>query len=110
MTVEQKDVIYIVTLDRSGVVILTISDHLSWDSVNEHLFCLQEKINTYLRFIESEEILSKYPNLLGHQSRIDVTLRYPVPAEANWFFDEVTHEVAEAGFRFTFRHQPFRPN
>lgn len=49
------------TIDCIGIPIETphevnlgISDHLEWDaSLDEHLYLLQEKINTYLRFIES---------------------------------------------------------
>jgi hypothetical protein len=43
MTVEQHDVVDFVGIDPAGNVVLTVSDHLRWDSVNEQLFCLQEQ-------------------------------------------------------------------
>ena len=45
-------------------VILLITDHLKWGDKaqqGEHLLLLQEKINTYIAFIESGEILENYP-------------------------------------------------
>lgn len=42
-----------------------ISDHLDWDDELEHIHALQEKINAYLRFVESGEILGKYPQAAG---------------------------------------------
>ena len=47
-------------------VILVITDHLEWGDKaqqGEHLLLLQEKINTYIAFIESGEILESYPHL-----------------------------------------------
>jgi hypothetical protein len=60
MTVEQHDVVDFISVNAGGDVVLTVSDHLSWDRVNEHLFCLQEKLNCYLRFVESGEIIASY--------------------------------------------------
>ena len=50
MTVEQPGVVDFASIDPVGNAVLTISDHLSWEDVNGHLFHLQEKINAYLRF------------------------------------------------------------
>ncbi|HIH5065792.1 TPA: DUF6572 domain-containing protein, partial [Klebsiella oxytoca] len=41
-----------IPIDAPHEVNLGISDHLDWDvSFDEHLYMLQEKINTYLGFI-----------------------------------------------------------
>lgn len=45
-------------------VILVITDHLEWGDKaqqGEHLLLLQEKINSYVAFIESGELLESYP-------------------------------------------------
>jgi hypothetical protein len=58
MSVEQKDVIDAIGVNKeSGEVVLTISDHLDWEDTSAHLLVLQDKINTYIAFIESGEIL-----------------------------------------------------
>ena len=64
MTVEQTKVIDIISLDkRTGQVILTVSDHLEWNDSTRHQEILQAKLNAYLAFVESGEILGKYPEM-----------------------------------------------
>jgi len=63
MTIEQGNVIdFIGVNDEEKFISLTISDHLEWDDTNEKLLLLQGKINSYLKFIESEQIYEQYPN------------------------------------------------
>ena len=40
---------------------LLIADHLEWENEYEHLVILQDKINSYLGFIESKQYESIYP-------------------------------------------------
>ena len=57
MAVDQTRVVDTVGLEtETGAVILTIYDHLDWSDTLAHQTVLQEKINTYLLFIESGEI------------------------------------------------------
>lgn len=100
MTVEQHDVIDFIHVEPSGSAVLTISDHLPWDKVNEHLYCLQEKLNAYLRFIESGEIYQKWPDAAGHPILIDVVMKYPAPGSATGFLEKVSASIQAAGFNF----------
>lgn len=43
-------------------LILEIYDYLNWDNEYEHYDLLEAKINTCLKFIESEEIVGAYPS------------------------------------------------
>ncbi len=62
MSIEQTDLVDIISIDRmTGEVILTISDHLDWSDCGAHLLLLQSKLNRYLAFVESGEILQSYP-------------------------------------------------
>ena len=63
MTVEQIHTVDFVGIDLTGRAVLTISDHLSWDDIESHHFTLQEKLNAYLRYIESGEMTEKRPDL-----------------------------------------------
>jgi hypothetical protein len=62
MSVNQTDTIDIIGTTPGGKVALTISDHHFWDEPL-HLQLLQDKINAYLQFIESGQILDDYPDL-----------------------------------------------
>ena len=73
MSVEQTNVVDFISTSKDGhEVILTVSDHLEWDAENKHLFLLQEKLNSYLRFIESGEIFDTYPNAKGKRIAIQI--------------------------------------
>ena len=62
MAVDNTKTIDLIGIDNeTGIVILTISDHLDWKETDTHLVLLQDKINCYLRFIESGEIYETYP-------------------------------------------------
>lgn len=66
MTVEQTDVIDFISVEKeTGIVKLSISDHLDWNQESCHLFLLQEKINSYLRFIENDELINACPDAAG---------------------------------------------
>ena len=66
MSIDQADTIDFVTIEKaSGDVLLTISDHLDWDQAEgAHLVLLQNKLNAYLRFIETEKLQKSFLNRL----------------------------------------------
>ena len=102
MTVEQTNLVDFVSVIASkNEVILTISDHLEWDEKNEHILLLQEKLNSYLAFIESGELLSSYPNAIGKSVVVDVVCKHPLNAAASDFFDRGASIFKDAGFRLT---------
>ena len=103
MTVEHHDVVDFVHVEPSGNAVLTISDHLPWDKINEHLYCLQEKLNAYLRFIESGEIYKKWPDAVEHSILIDLVMKFPAPASTAAFFEKVSSTIVAAGFKFNTR-------
>ena len=88
MSVEQIDRVDLIGVELdSGDVVLTISDHLDWKESDEsHLLLLQEKINTYLSFVESGEILESYPSAEDRNVIISVVGKYPLSALAQEFF------------------------
>lgn len=60
-------------------VVLVITDHLEWGDKaqeGEHLLLLQEKINTYIAFIESGELLESYPPAKGKNPKIRINGLY----------------------------------
>jgi hypothetical protein len=104
MSIEQADTIDFASIDKvSGDLWLTISDHLPWE-VNEggHLLLLQNKLNAYLRFIESGEVLKKVPGAQGCGIVINLVGKFPLSQKANSFFDRARATVEDAGFRLQF--------
>ena len=107
MSIDQTEVVDAIGVDDStGQVVLTISDHLEWD--NDHLLLLQEKLNTYLSFVESGELLGSYPNAKGREVLINVVCKYPPDQNTEGFLSQVNGIVEGAGMKFNCR--VFAPN
>ncbi|GLS92610.1 hypothetical protein GCM10007916_36820 [Psychromonas marina] len=89
MSVVDTDSIDAIGLDKEAKrVFLTIVDPLVWDSENVHLFTLQEKINTYLHFVESGELLKAMPDSEGCDIAIELILKHMPTDDAISFFDK----------------------
>lgn len=110
MSIEQTGTIDIVNVDRdSGDLLLTVSDHLPWDEgEGQHLLLLQEKLNAYLRFIESGELARKVPEASGRHIVINVAGKFPLSEKAQAFFEKAGVAIRAAGFKLRF--SLFRPN
>ncbi|MHC2832857.1 DUF6572 domain-containing protein [Bacillus sp. F9_6S_D1_P_5] len=65
MALHDTDKIDLVSMDNNNedIVYLTIFDALDWEDEEEHALLLQDKINTYLTFIENGEIYDTVPEL-----------------------------------------------
>jgi hypothetical protein len=110
MSIDQTDAIDFATVDKaSGDVWLTISDHLPWnENESDHLVLLQNKLNAYLRFIESGEIFKKVPDAKGRRIVINLVGKFPLSQKADFFFGKARVAVEGAGFRLQF--SLMRPN
>ena len=106
MSVIETDKIDAVGLDKEGQrVFLSIIDSLMWDGDNLHLFTLQEKINSYLFFIESGELQNNFPDALTFTPVIELILRYAPSDEAIAFFDKTMQILLDKGIIFVFGPQ-----
>ncbi len=101
ITISESGVGDIVWGDRnSGECTLTISDHLEWTD-SEHLILLQEKLNSYLTYIESGEILGQYAMANENKIKINVVMLHEPSQEAIDFLRQASKVISEAGFGLT---------
>lgn len=100
MSVEDRKIIDLIGTEENGTIVLTISDHLEWD--DEHLIKLQYKINDYLAFIESGEILESYPSAKSKKLRISVVCKHDPNTEGLAFFKNCAEIIWEAGYKFSY--------
>jgi hypothetical protein len=104
MTVVDPKVVDFVGIDKeSGDVVLTVSDHLGWEDESVHLFALQEKLNSYLAFVESGELLEQYPDGRGRFVWIDVVLKYRPSSAGEEFLRNAQAAIAASGFALGYR-------
>ena len=105
MSIEQTSVIdFISVAGETGNVCLTVSDHLPWNG--DHLLMLQNKLNAYLRFLESGEIYQTYPSARGREFEIRVVTLHRPNELAHAFLKRVGPVVANAGCTLTFGPGP----
>ena len=104
MSIDQRKVVDFVGVRRSdGSCKLTISDHLPWNDP-DHISQLQDKLNTYLAFIESGEIYEQYPDARGRDIEIEVICKHMPPLdEALPFLDHAATKIRGAGIKFAVR-------
>ncbi|MFS2174731.1 DUF6572 domain-containing protein [Rhizobium pisi] len=107
MSLDQTNVVDAIGVDdATGELVLTITDHLEWTgNDNEHFLLLQEKLKTYLGFVESGEILETYPDAKGRAVLIDVVCKYPPSQQAQGFYNQVAQIVEDTGMKL--RHRLF---
>lgn len=103
MAIDKVNTIDLIGIDnKTGDAMLTISDHLDWEDISTHLHVLQEKINTYLRFIESGEIYESYPKAKGKKIVIEIVGKYELSSEGKDFFEKAKPIIKEAGIDIQF--------
>jgi hypothetical protein len=104
MSVTDLEVIDVISIDPNGNAVLTISDHLIWDEKNEHLMVLQNKINSYLGFIESGNVYEEYPNAKDRNIVIQIVAKYEPNNNNNAmiFLERVEETLHSAGYGFDF--------
>lgn len=103
MTINQTGVVDFISIEPAGNVKLTISDHLEWEEdTGEHLLLLQEKLNSYLAFVESGEILKTYPKAEGKAVVISIYCKYSPNELARRFIHQATATIEAAGMKLQY--------
>ena len=83
MAVDESGKIDFLVIDESsGIIYLTVSDHLDWDDEINHLRILQSKIYDYIEFIESGQILEHIPDVKDQHVVMDIVHKYPITDDA----------------------------
>jgi len=86
---------------------LVIADHLDWKNENEHLHTLQSKLNTYLEFVESGQLLRDFPHTAGKSVQIEVAFLHDPPQTTVLNFLLPATEVANKyGLAFSWAFNP----
>lgn len=104
MSIEQAEIVDGIGVDKkTGELNLIITDHLDWnENTHNHLMLLQEKINTYLSFVESGELLETYPDSKGRNVVVKVVGKYPLGDVGTKFFAQASSMIEDTGIRLRF--------
>lgn len=104
MSVENPKTIDFVSLNTlPGAVLLVVSDHLEWSNTMTHQFQLQEKLNSYLAFIESGELVTKFPDAKEKPVHIRIVFEHEPDASGLQFLAKVRQAIEAGGFSFAYQ-------
>jgi hypothetical protein len=103
MSIEESQVIDIISTAKDGSsVTLTATDHLEWGG-KEHLMMIQEKLNSYLAFVEGGEVFESYPDAKGKEIKIDIVCKFHPDEEGVKFLGLCQEAIENAGFLFCYK-------
>jgi hypothetical protein len=63
---------------------------------------LQDKLNSYLAFIESGEIFEQYPGATGKVIKLNVVCKFHPDSEGEKFLKLCREVITKAGFEFSY--------
>ena len=98
------------TVDWMGIekgtehVSLTVVDDLDWIDEQKHLLLLQEKLNSYLAFIESGEVFERLAEKVGRRVagstpvKVTIVAKFELTPRAHEFMEYATVAFGNAGF------------
>lgn len=102
MSIEQTKIIDFVGVEKAtGSLVLTISDHIKWDERcdESHINMLQEKINTYMSYIESGQIFEDYPKCKDCSCVISIVGNSQLTPKGAEFFSVARTILENAGYQ-----------
>lgn len=83
-----------ISIEDENKLILLITDHLDWTNEYEHLIQLQNKINAYISFLESEQYKDVYPDKQFSTYCIEVHFKYEMTSNCIKFIDTVNKQLS----------------
>lgn len=92
----------VATRPDSAIVKLVIADHLDWGDLDAHAKLIQAKVNTYLEFVESGQLMRvKTPEIpKSPDICIVLALEHAPTQEALAFIGKVAAFLKDAGLKF----------
>jgi hypothetical protein len=100
-------------IDRLGVeaetghVVLTVVDEMDWSDDQRHLLALQQKLNTYLSFVERGEVFRRLARSGGRvlprttPVKVGIVAVHPFPAYAMAFLEYARHIFESSGMELS---------
>lgn len=103
MSVTESNVIDGVVYNKKlDVFYLVITDHLEWEDVG-HLSILKNKIETYVHYFESGQLIKNTPKAQGKKVIILILAQYSFDTSAISFFEQVRNIITPLNIGLEYR-------
>jgi len=110
MTVAQPQLVDWFGIEKdTGFVGLTVIDDLDWEDERSHVLLLQDKLNTYLAFIESGDVFTRLKSEFGVDvkpgTKINVSIlaKFDPPSKGVQFLKHAAHILVSRGVSLSHR-------
>jgi hypothetical protein len=90
----------------TGFVVLLISDHLDWADTSQHLATLERKINAYLEFLKSGQLVERLPGAAGRKPKITLCHQFDPTPDATRVLSALVEKLASIGVGFSYSALP----
>lgn len=90
--------------ENTGIVYLYLDDNYPWGKEAEHLKLLEDKINAYLTFIQSNQGKDSFDFVAGYA--IDITFKFPPTKNAIALMEETKRIAEQLNVMVNYRHSP----
>lgn len=78
LNIEETDVIDGIAYDKeTGSLILLLADGMDWSDESKHLLLLQEKLNNYIYYIDTEQYSEKYKDVKRIEWQMNFLFKEP---------------------------------
>lgn len=106
MAIDNVNIIDGMGIDKErNAICLLLTDHLAWDegdnsiSEYEHLVLLQDKINSYIAYLETGQYEENYPEINFDMIIIEIHFKYEISQNCEKFLNTVQSQVAQYGIK-----------
>ena len=107
MSIEHVDKIDGMAIDgeNNEYLRLLLTDHLEWKGGNntlsehKHLLLLQDKINAYLSFLETEQYKAHYPDSDFNLAIIEIHFQFDISENCEKFLQAIQDQVGQHGIK-----------
>ncbi len=107
MAIDNVNVIDGIATDSTrNALVLLITDHLTWKNESndtlseyEHLTLLQEKINAYVSYLESNQYKEQYPEMTFDLAVIEIHFKYDISENCEKFLQSVQDQLGQYGIK-----------
>lgn len=106
MGLEDPTTIDVVSESADGEIGLIMTETRRWDGSPERSKELQDKLNTYVAFVESGRLVEEYPEAQGRAVRIQLDTLEEPDAQTRTILEHVERRLAEESIRFVVERYP----
>jgi hypothetical protein len=105
MAIDNTNVIDGIAIDKNRKALcLLLIDHFAWNRNNtlnehDHLILLQEKINAYIRYLETKQFEEQYPEEEIVMAIIEIHFKYDITENCENFLNVVQNEIGQYGIK-----------